>query len=71
MAEHRLRRVIHAGEGEDHFSRYLNRWRIEAFKARGHEEASVLELALAVGYNSLSAFNRAFKASEGGTPSGQ
>ncbi|UDF04781.1 hypothetical protein LH365_05080 [Asticcacaulis sp. AND118] len=28
-------------------------------------------MALAVGYNSLSAFNRAFKASEGGTPSGQ
>ncbi|WP_370639746.1 hypothetical protein [Asticcacaulis sp. AND118] len=24
-----------------------------------------------MGYNSLSAFNRAFKASEGGTPSGQ
>lgn len=69
IAEHRLRRVIHAGEGEEHFSRYLNRWRIESFKARAKEEGTILELALSVGYNSLSAFNRAFKASEGITPS--
>ncbi|BBF80333.1 transcriptional regulatory protein [Asticcacaulis excentricus] len=69
VAEHHLRRVIHAGEGEEHFSRYLNRWRIESFKARAKEEGTILELALSVGYNSLSAFNRAFKASEGVTPS--
>jgi AraC-like DNA-binding protein len=69
VAEHHLRRVIHAGEGEEHFSRYLNRWRIESFKARAKAEGTILELALSVGYNSLSAFNRAFKASEGVTPS--
>lgn len=69
VAEHQLRRVIHVGEGEEHFSRYLNRWRIESFKAREQAEGTILELALSVGYNSLSAFNRAFKASEGVTPS--
>lgn len=69
VPEHRLRRVIHLGEGLSHFSGYLNGYRIAAFKARVGEEASILDLALAVGYNSLSAFNRAFKACEGVTPS--
>ncbi|MFT4090532.1 MAG: AraC family transcriptional regulator [Asticcacaulis sp.] len=69
VPEHHLRRVIHVGEGYGHFSAYLNYYRIEAFKARADEEATILELALSVGYNSLSAFNRAFKATEGVTPS--
>lgn len=69
VPEHHLRRVIHVGEGYGHFSAYLNHSRIEAFKARADEEATILELALSVGYNSLSAFNRAFKAAEGVTPS--
>ncbi len=69
VPEHRLRRVIHVGEGQSHFSAYLNQYRISAFKMRAAEELGILELAVAVGYNSLSAFNRAFKATEGTTPS--
>lgn len=69
VPEHRLRRVIHLGEGQGHFSGYLNTYRLNAFKARADDEATILELALGVGYNSLSAFNRAFKATEGVTPS--
>ncbi|MFT3997255.1 MAG: AraC family transcriptional regulator [Asticcacaulis sp.] len=68
LPEHRLRRLIHIGEGHGHFSGYLNRYRIEAFKAKATEPGTILEQALAVGYNSLSVFNRAFKASEGMTP---
>jgi len=68
VPEHRLRRVIHLGEGQRNFSAWLNAYRIEAFKARIDEDETILNLALAVGYNSLSAFNRAFKATEGVTP---
>ncbi|MBP2161570.1 MULTISPECIES: AraC family transcriptional regulator [Asticcacaulis] len=69
VPEHRLRRVIHLGEGQGNFSAWLSGYRIAAFKARIDEDATILTLALAVGYNSLSAFNRAFKAAEGVTPS--
>ena len=69
VPEHRLRRVIHLGEGQGNFSAWLNGYRISAFKARIDEDETILTLALAVGYNSLSAFNRAFKAVEGVTPS--
>ncbi|RTL36381.1 MAG: AraC family transcriptional regulator, partial [Burkholderiales bacterium] len=33
LPEHRLRRLIHDGEGHGHFSSYLNAWRIAAVKA--------------------------------------
>ena len=69
VPEHRLRRVIHLGEGQRNFSVWLNGYRINAFKARVDDDETILSLALAVGYNSLSAFNRAFKAAEGVTPS--
>ncbi len=73
LPEHLVRRLVHLGEGQGHFSAYLNALRVAAIRAeladpaRGAE--TVLSLALAAGYNSLSAFNRAFKASEGCTPS--
>ena len=69
VPEHRLRRVIHLGEGQRNFSAWLNVYRIDAFKARVDEDETILTSALAVGYNSLSAFNRAFKMAEGVTPS--
>jgi AraC-like DNA-binding protein len=69
VPEHRLRRVIHLGEGQRNFTTWLNVYRINAFKARADEDETILTLALAAGYNSLSAFNRAFKAAEGVTPS--
>ncbi len=71
VPEHRLRRVIHIGEGQRNFSVYINGWRINAVKARMAEvpNATILELALEAGYASLSVFNRAFKEAEGVTPS--
>ena len=69
VPEHRLRRAIHLGEGQRNFSVWLNGYRIAAVKARIDDDETILALALAAGYNSLSAFNRAFKAAEGVTPS--
>ncbi|MDC7675745.1 helix-turn-helix domain-containing protein [Asticcacaulis machinosus] len=70
VPEHRLRRIIHLGEGGRNFSLYLNSYRIAAIKAalETDEDITILALALEAGYNSLSAFNRAFMASEGVTP---
>lgn len=72
VPEHRLRRVIHIGEGQRNFSTWLNDWRIAEIKGVLDDparEETLLSLAVAAGYNSLSAFNRAFKAVEGVTPS--
>jgi AraC family transcriptional activator of mtrCDE len=49
--------------------RFLNRYRIErACERLGSSDASVLEIALAVGFGSLAAFNRQFRAVTGRTP---
>ena len=72
VPEHRLRRVIHLGAGERNFSAYLNRFRIIAVKQALEGDAdgqTILSVALECGYSSLSAFNRAFRLSEGETPS--
>ena len=73
IPEHQLRRVIHVGEGERNFSAYLNSLRIAEVRAAldqpSRDGDTVLTLAVAAGYNSLSAFNRAFKTAEGLTPS--
>jgi AraC-like DNA-binding protein len=73
VPEHRLRRVIHVGEGYGNFTGFINAHRLSAFKARIEDAAAdsqtILNLALEVGYSSLSVFNRAFKAAEGVTPS--
>ena len=71
VPEHRLRRVIHLGAGERNFSAYLNRFRIKAVKQAltDSDARTILSVALDCGYSSLSAFNRAFRLSEGETPS--
>ncbi|WP_031238222.1 helix-turn-helix domain-containing protein [Asticcacaulis sp. AC466] len=68
VPEHRLRRVIHIGEDQRNFSAYLNALRIVAVKVRLDSDETILALALEAGYTSLSVFNRAFKATEGVTP---
>jgi len=70
VPEHRLRRVIHIGEGQRNFSAWLNARRIADVKARLDKGASdtILALALDAGYNSLSVFNRAFRLAEGMSP---
>ncbi|MGB6228587.1 MAG: helix-turn-helix transcriptional regulator [Litorimonas sp.] len=71
--EAHLRQAISKGLGHDNFSAYVNRYRIDALKlalrdpARAH--LPILTLALDHGFNSLSPFNRAFKAQVGVTPS--
>ncbi len=73
LPEHRVRRLIHLGEGHGHFSSYLNGLRIEAVKQAlavpAQASTPLLQLATDAGYNSLSVFNRAFKDREGCTPS--
>jgi AraC-like DNA-binding protein len=54
------------------FFNFVNHYRVEEFKLRLHDrgrEASILETALAAGFNSKSTFNAVFKQYEGVTPS--
>lgn len=73
VPEHRLRRVIHLGAGHGHFSTYISAFRLAEIKRRLDDPTcdaiNLLDLATDAGYNSLSAFNRAFRISEDTTPS--
>lgn len=68
---HQLSRLINDRFDKNFFD-YVNAYRIEAFKAhieRGdHETRTILSLALDAGFNSKTAFNRAFKKHTGMTP---
>ena len=70
--EHVLRRVINSGMGYRNFSDFLHEWRIrEACNELTRPEQAgqpVLSVAMKVGYGSIGAFNRAFKARVGMTP---
>ena len=70
--EHVLRRVINRGMGHRNFNDFLHAWRIrEACEELARPEQArlpVLSIAMKVGYGSIGAFNRAFKARIGMTP---
>jgi AraC-like DNA-binding protein len=70
MTAHELSQLINDACGVN-FQDYLNRYRVEELKAALHADArgSILDLALAAGFNSKSALNRAFKKHTGMTPS--
>jgi AraC-like DNA-binding protein len=70
MTAHELSQLINDACGVN-FQDYLNRYRVEDLKAALHADAgaSILDLALAAGFNSKSALNRAFKKHTGMTPS--
>jgi len=52
------------------FFDYVARWRVEAAKQHlASNQASVLEIAIDVGFNSRSTFYKAFKRETGVTPS--
>jgi AraC-like DNA-binding protein len=72
MTAHELSQLINDACGVN-LQEYLNRYRVEALKqallAPDRAEASILELALACGFNSKSTLNRAFKKQTGLTPS--
>lgn len=71
IPSHQLSRLINDHFGKNFFD-YVNAYRIEAFKAhieRGdHASRTILSLALDAGFNSKTAFNRAFKKHTGMTP---
>ena len=72
LPEYRLREAINAGLGYRNFNDYLNTYRILEAKERlaSADEPStpVLNIALDVGFRSLSSFNQAFKGRCGLTP---
>ncbi|MFM5892854.1 MAG: helix-turn-helix transcriptional regulator [Novosphingobium sp.] len=71
--EYRLRRLINRSMGHRNFAQFLNSWRLaevkEALADPAQREVPILTIALDAGFGSLGPFNRAFKESEGITPS--
>jgi len=72
LPEYRLRRVINQQLGYRNFNAFVNDFRIdEACRMLAdpvHERLPILNLALDLGYGSPGAFNRAFRARTGQTP---
>lgn len=72
IPEYRLRRVINQQLGYRNFNAYLNDLRIDdacrVLSDRAQERSPILNLALDLGYGSPGAFNRAFRAKTGQTP---
>ena len=70
--EHVLRRVINRGLAYRNFNDFLHAWRIreacEELARPDQVQLPVLSIAMKVGYGSIGAFNRAFKARVGMTP---
>jgi AraC-like DNA-binding protein len=72
VPEYRLRRAINQGLGARNFNAYLNSFRLseacEALADPEQLEVPILTIALDAGFGSLAPFNRAFRNSEGCTP---
>jgi AraC-like DNA-binding protein len=72
VPEYRLRRIINAGLGFRNFNDYLNGFRIKEAGERLadplNSDEAILNIALDVGFRSLSSFNKAFRDSFGVTP---
>ncbi len=71
--EYRLRQLINQSLGYRNFNAFLNQYRVAEARAMLAEEAhahrQITQIAHDLGYASIAPFNRAFKASEGVTPS--
>jgi AraC-like DNA-binding protein len=72
LPEYRVRRIINAGLGFRNFNDYLNGFRIKEAGERLadplNSDEAVLNIALDVGFKSVSSFNKAFRDSFGATP---
>ncbi len=72
LPAHKLRKLINQSMGFRNFSSYLNKYRLAEVKRLladpNHARLPILSLAMESGFSSLAPFNRAFKASEGITP---
>lgn len=73
LPPHQLRSLINQSMGYRNYTAFLNHYRIKAVKADlsdpNKSRTPVLTLAIEAGFSSLAPFNRAFKDSEGITPS--
>jgi AraC-like DNA-binding protein len=71
LPSHQLSKLINDRFGKNFFD-YVNSYRIRNFQKRieqgDHKERTMLSLALEAGFNSKTAFNRAFKKQTGMTP---
>ncbi len=72
LPEYRLRTLIHGDLGYRNFNTLLHHYRVEevseALADPARDDELVLTLALSAGYDSISPFNRAFRALKGMTP---
>jgi AraC-like DNA-binding protein len=72
VPEYALRRLINGRLGYRNFPAYLNGWRLAEAKSALRDPAQravpISTIALDAGFSSLGPFNRAFRASEGVTP---
>jgi AraC-like DNA-binding protein len=73
VSEKRLRGLINQRLGHKNFASFVNAFRLEEVRLRlgdpRHDHLPILTLALDAGFGSVVAFNRAFKAQYGVTPS--
>jgi AraC-like DNA-binding protein len=71
--EYRLRRTINQQMGHRNFAAFLNGYRLTEVKAAltdiSQKEVPIITIALDAGFGSLGPFNRAFRETEGMTPS--
>jgi AraC-like DNA-binding protein len=71
--EYAVRRLINGRLGYRNFNAWVNEWRLADAKAAlldpAQREVPISTIALDAGFSSLGPFNRAFKATEGVTPS--
>lgn len=71
--EYQLRRLINGQLGHRNFAQFLNGYRLAEVKAAladpSQKDVSILTIALDAGFGSLGPFNRAFRETEGMTPS--
>ena len=72
IPEYRLRSLIHGDLGYRNFNTLLHHYRVtevsEALADPARDDTPVLTLALSAGYQSITPFNRAFRALKGMTP---
>ncbi|MEM8772304.1 MAG: helix-turn-helix domain-containing protein [Pseudomonadota bacterium] len=71
LREYQLRRLINSTLGHRNFSSFVNKYRVahaETLLSQS-DKASILEIAMDSGYQTLSTFNRAFKLHRNETPS--
>ncbi len=72
VQEHRLRRLINGQLGFKNFNDFLNQYRVneacEILTDASQNQKTILEIAYALGYQSIGPFNKAFKEQKNTTP---